>query len=187
MKQPSWVPGRARRITRSGLCIALLAVSARMSIPLPFYPVAFSMQTFVVLVMGLLLCPADSFFSMLGYLGLGLAGAPVFSQGGGLSYVLEPSFGYLLGFLFAAPLVSILSRRLRGDAGRVVACALASLLLSALGIAYFALIQGVYLHAPITLQMAWYMFYVYLPLDVAKLLLSVCAAAPLQRRLGAWL
>ena len=49
--------------------------------------------------------------SVLLYVALGLAGLPVFYPGGGPAYVLTPSFGYLIGFLFAAVLIGFVRER----------------------------------------------------------------------------
>ena len=81
----------------------LLAVSAKIKIP--FYPVPMTMQTFVVIALGI------SFGYKIGvatvglYLIEGILGLPVFSnspeQGVGLIYFTGPTMGYLIGFLFA--------------------------------------------------------------------------------------
>ena len=81
----------------------LLAVSAKIKIP--FYPVPMTMQTFVVIVLGI------SFGYKIGvatvglYLIEGILGLPVFSnspeKGVGLIYFTGPTMGYLIGFLFA--------------------------------------------------------------------------------------
>tara|TARA_B110001452_G_scaffold259408_1_gene255724 strand:+ start:1318 stop:1869 length:552 start_codon:yes stop_codon:yes gene_type:complete len=80
-----------------------LTVSAKLKIP--FYPVPMTMQTFVVLFLGI------SFGYKIGvatvglYLFEGIIGIPVFSnspeKGFGLSYFIGPTMGYLVGFLFA--------------------------------------------------------------------------------------
>ena len=82
----------------------LLTISAKIKIP--FYPVPMTMQTFVVIFLGL------SFGSKLAaatvglYLIEGLVGLPVFSnspeKGVGLVYFTGPTMGYLIGFLFTA-------------------------------------------------------------------------------------
>jgi biotin transport system substrate-specific component len=45
--------------------------------------------------------------SQLIYVVLGLIGIPVFTKGGGLSYIFEPSFGYLIGFILAACIIGV--------------------------------------------------------------------------------
>ncbi len=47
--------------------------------------------------------------SQIAYIGLGLSGLPIFASGGGWQYVLEPNFGYLLGFIFGAWLCGYLA------------------------------------------------------------------------------
>ncbi len=91
-------------LTISGLFAALIGAGAFIKITLPLQPVPmhFTLQWFFVLLAGLLLNKRTAAASVLVYLFLGLAGVPVFASGGGPSYVLKPTFGYLLGFAAAA-------------------------------------------------------------------------------------
>ena len=93
----------------SGLFSALTAAGA--FIKIPFYPVPFTLQTFVTALAALMLPPRWAALSQIVYLLLGLLGAPVFANGGGLEYVLRPTFGYLLLLPPAAALISYLHRR----------------------------------------------------------------------------
>ncbi|MBD2080535.1 biotin transporter BioY [Leptolyngbya sp. FACHB-17] len=70
---------------------------ASQSVPLYFLGVSY--QIGAVLLVGCLGGKNAAIMSQIAYLTLGLAGLPVFSQGGGLQYVSAPSFGYLLGFV----------------------------------------------------------------------------------------
>ena len=82
----------------------LLTISAKIKIP--FYPVPMTMQTFVVLFLGMSLGFKMAIATVLVYLLEGLLGIPVFSnspeKGVGLVYFTGPTMGYLIGFLFAA-------------------------------------------------------------------------------------
>ena len=82
----------------------LLTISAKIKIP--FYPVPMTMQTFVVLLLGMSLGYKMALASVIVYLLEGLLGLPVFSnspeKGVGLAYFTGPTMGYLIGFLFAA-------------------------------------------------------------------------------------
>ena len=98
-----------RYLIISGLFTALTAIGA--FIKMPFYPVPFTLQTFMTAFAGLMLPPRWAALSQLVYLLLGLLGAPVFANGGGLEYVLRPTFGYLLLLPPAAALISCLQRR----------------------------------------------------------------------------
>jgi len=77
----------------------LIAVGARLQVPMPGSPVPVTLQTLAVLVAGGLLGPWGGVSSVAAYLCLGVAGAPVFARGGGPAYLLGPTGGYLLGFL----------------------------------------------------------------------------------------
>ena len=57
------------------------------------------MQTLFVSLAGMLLGKKRGVLSVLTYIGIGLLGLPIFTQGGGPSYVLQPSFGFLIGFV----------------------------------------------------------------------------------------
>ena len=82
----------------------LLTISAKIKIP--FYPVPMTMQTFVVLLMGITLGWKISVSIISLYLFEGIIGLPVFAgtpeKGIGLIYFTGPTMGYLIGFLFAS-------------------------------------------------------------------------------------
>lgn len=65
-------------------------------------PVPITMQTLVVLLSGALLGKKKGTASQITYFFFGLFGLPWFSRGGGMAYVLSPTFGYILGFILAA-------------------------------------------------------------------------------------
>lgn len=85
---------RARYVIFAGLFTALTAIGA--FIRIPFYPVPFTLQTFFTALAGLLLPAHWAVLSQVVYIFIGLLGMPVFSNGGGFGYVLQPTFGYLL-------------------------------------------------------------------------------------------
>ncbi|MBR5540125.1 MAG: biotin transporter BioY [Clostridia bacterium] len=98
---------RVREMALIALFVALLAASAFFRIPLPPIPVTLQVQ--VALVGGILLGRRNGALATVVYLGLGLVGLPIFSGGGGFSYVLQPTFGFLLGFVGGAYLCGMLS------------------------------------------------------------------------------
>lgn len=102
-----------RELTVGGLFTALIAAGAFIKITLPTEPIPmhFTLQWFFVLLAGLLLGRRLAGASVGVYLLLGLAGVPVFASGGGLSYLLRPTFGYLLGFAAAAYIMAVLCER----------------------------------------------------------------------------
>ena len=81
----------------------LLTISAKIKIP--FYPVPMTMQTFVVILLGITFGYKAGAAAVCLYLIEGISGLPVFSnspeKGVGLSYFMGPTMGYLIGFLSA--------------------------------------------------------------------------------------
>ena len=81
----------------------LLTISAKVKIP--FYPVPMTMQTFVVLLMGIAFGWKIGLATISLYLFEGIIGLPVFAgtpeKGVGFVYFTGPTMGYLIGFLFA--------------------------------------------------------------------------------------
>jgi biotin transport system substrate-specific component len=84
----------------SSLFTAMTMFGAQVKIPFLFVPL--TLQTFFVLLSGLLLGPVYGAASQIVYLVLGFAGLPVFAEGGGAGYLLRPTFGYLLSFPLAS-------------------------------------------------------------------------------------
>ncbi|MDR2090881.1 MAG: biotin transporter BioY [Clostridiales bacterium] len=97
-----------RKIAFCGLFAALIAVGAKITIPGPIVP--FTVQFLFVNLAGVLLGKRGGMLSVGIYVALGLLGLPVFANGGGgIGYVLNPRFGYLIGFFagsYAAGAVS---------------------------------------------------------------------------------
>ena len=90
----------------------LLAVSAKVKIP--FYPVPMTMQTFVVLLLGVSFGYKIGLATIILYLMEGIIGLPVFSnspeRGVGFAYFTGPTMGYLIGFLSACFLASFVKK-----------------------------------------------------------------------------
>ena len=91
----------AVRMALCSLFTALIAIGAFLQIPLPNFDY-FTLQFFFVLMAGMLLGARLGALSAALYVLIGLLGIPVFAAGGGISYVLRPSFGFLLGFIVTA-------------------------------------------------------------------------------------
>ncbi len=89
-----------QELNRIALITALIAVLARLSIPLPFSPVPITGQLIGIFLSALLLGGKNAFIALLVYLILGAVGMPIFSYGlGGPGVLFGPSGGYLWGFL----------------------------------------------------------------------------------------
>ena len=88
------------------IVIGSIVLTISSKIKIPFYPVPMTMQTFVVLFLGIAFGSKIALATISLYLLEGILGMPVFSnspeKGVGLVYFTGPTMGYLIGFLFAA-------------------------------------------------------------------------------------
>ncbi|WP_424948302.1 biotin transporter BioY [Candidatus Spongiihabitans sp.] len=108
-----WAKQWARYIILATIGAALLTLSAKIKIP--FYPVPMTMQTFVVLALGIAYGSKLGAATVLLYLAAGVIGLPVFAgtpeKGIGLVYMMGPTGGYLLGFVVAAAATGYLAEQ----------------------------------------------------------------------------
>lgn len=138
-----WTQGR---IVRQGAVVLvgtlLLALSARVEIA--FWPVPFTMQTFVVLALGLVYGPVLGVATVVAYLGQGLMGLPVFAAGGGPAYLAGPTGGYLLGMVPAIWIAGQLAVRgwVANPFMAVAAAAIANTAVYALGVVWLSVYLG---------------------------------------------
>lgn len=133
-------------LTRVSLLLALLIVSAQFAIPIG--PVAISLQTLVVLIIGLILPARQAILTTSLYLVVGLIGLPVFAQAmGGPQSILLPSFGFVLSFIPAVWIISKIRQLPSRDkmSNYLLAIFLAHLIIYAIGLAYMTFILNFYL------------------------------------------
>lgn len=97
-----------------GLFTALIAIGAfiKIMIPLGLFEVTFSLQFLFALLAGFLLGHRTGGMSVAVYLIVGLLGIPIFAYGGGLGYLMRPTFGFLIGFLAAAFIAGLLTEKM---------------------------------------------------------------------------
>lgn len=120
-----------------GLAVATgLAAGVKMEIGI----VPITLQTFAVLMSGVLFGSRIGASSQLAYLLAGLAGVPWFSRGGGIGYLLSPTFGYVVGFVAAAYAVGFLAERGwdKSVAGSVGAMAAGIIIIYCFGLVWLA-------------------------------------------------
>lgn len=169
---------RTRSMLLCGLFAALTAIGAFITIPIP--PVPFSMQIFFAILSGLILGANQGAASVGVYILLGLVGLPVFTKGGGLSYIFQPTFGYLIGFVAGAWLAGYIVKK-RDD------YSIKTMLLAAfagagvdfvIGIPYFYLIMNLYLQNEMGIGAVVYStFLLFLPADVILMIFAAIFAS----------
>lgn len=103
-------------IVHCGMFASLMAVGAfiKIMIPIGVFEVTFSLQFFFALLAGFLLGSKRGLAAVGCYLLIGLAGVPVFAHGGGLMYLMKPTFGFLIGFAAAAYVAGKISETMPG-------------------------------------------------------------------------
>jgi biotin transport system substrate-specific component len=115
---------KSQHMALSIFLATLTAVGAQITIPVS--PVPFTLQTFFVLLAGLIGGARVGFLSIFIYLIMGAVGLPVFANlRGGWDVFLGPTGGYLIAFPFAAAIAGLIYRRV--GLGKIHAAALASL------------------------------------------------------------
>lgn len=106
---PRWLGTAAAAVV--GVC--LLTLSAKLQVP--FWPVPMTMQTLVVLMLGMAYGSRLGAGTVLAYLLVGAVGLPVFAgtpeRGIGLAYMMGPTGGFLMGFVLAAWITGLLAER----------------------------------------------------------------------------
>lgn len=117
MVEALWPAAGENRLARNLLLAivgtGLLTLSAKIQVPIPFVPM--TMQTFVVLVIGMAYGWRLGAATVLLYLAEGAAGLPVFASTppkiAGLAYLMDTTGGFLAGFVVAAALCGWLAER----------------------------------------------------------------------------
>ena len=133
-----------RRAARIIAFAAFTAIGAQLAVRLPFTPIPVTVQTLFVVLAGMTLGPRDGFFSMLAYIGAGIAGAPVFAEFSfGPAILLGPTAGYLAAFPAAALAAGWLFERLgSGRPAAFASAAAGGTLILLMGAAHLALMAG---------------------------------------------
>ncbi|GMG97439.1 biotin transporter BioY [Tepidimicrobium xylanilyticum] len=175
-----------REIVITSLFTALTAVGAFLSIPVGEVPI--TLQSMFVLLSGLLLGPKLGSLSQLIYVLLGLSGVRIFAGfSGGLQTVLSPSFGFLIGFIFAAYVVGKISHSgERLNLKRIFLASLAgTFTIYIFGVPYMYLILNMVIGKSITFSTALKTgCLIFLPGDTLKTILSSSTAVRILRRVN---
>jgi len=157
---------------------AVIAVCARLVLPLPFTPVPLTLANFGVLLVGLSLGSRRGFAAAALYLAWGAMGLPVFSPSGvgGLAQLLGPTGGYLLAYPVVGFIAGWIAERGTASFPRNLAAGfVAELVLFASGTAWLRVITGSWQRA-LAFGLAPFLF-----AEVMKIMLAAAAARKLQR------
>ena len=168
---------KTKGVIYCGLFTALIAVGAFIKIPIPVVP--FTLQYLFTMLAGLLLGSRLGTLSVLSYMLLGLAGLPIFSEGGGIWYVFKPSFGYIIGFAVGTFVTGWIAEHMENKTiPRYLIANLAGLFcVYAIGMIYYYIICNFVIDTPIAVgPLFLYCFVLAVPGDIALSILGAVVA-----------
>ena len=176
---------KTKGVIYCGLFTAFIAVGAFIKIPIPVVP--FTLQYLFTMLAGLLLGSRLGTLSVLSYMLLGLAGLPIFSEGGGLWYVFKPSFGYIIGFAVGTFVTGWIAEHMeKKTVARYLLANLAGLFfVYAIGMIYYYIICNFVIDTPIAVgPLFLYCFVLAVPGDIALSFLGAVVAKRVRPVLG---
>lgn len=176
---------KTKELVLCALFIALITAGTFLKIPIGND--VYTLQFLFTLLAGLLLGPRLGALAVGAYVLLGLLGFPVFAKGGGFAYVLQPTFGYLLGFIGQAYLNGAIVRQGRVTMRRILLANLVGMgIVYLLGLGYFYVISNFVIEAPVSLW--WVILYcgiLQLAPDFALVVLAAVLGLRMHRA-GLW-
>ena len=115
-------------------------------IKIPMFPVAITLQSIFVALSGIMLGYKRAFLAVSCYIISGLLGLPVFSGGSGFMYILNPMFGYLLGFILCSIIVGIICDKFKclTKINLFVVAFLGHVLIYLTGVIYYIFLLNIY-------------------------------------------
>lgn len=163
-----------KEIVLVSIFTGLTAIGASISIPMGEIPI--TMQTLFVLMSGVILGPKLGVLSQLTYLILGVIGIPIFAGfTGGIQSIMKPSFGFIIGFIFAAYIVGRIANPTKVFSPKRIwiACLAGTTVIYLIGLPYMYYILNIIMVRGLSfstvLQMGCLLF---LPGDLLKLALA---------------
>lgn len=153
---------------------ALTAIGAFIKVPIPYVP--FTLQYLFCALAGVILGSKLGALSQIVYVVIGLAGVPIFTEGGGFNYIFKPTFGYLIGFIIAAYVIG----KIRENINELTFIKAIFMLLSGLffiylfGVVYLYISYNLYLGKNISFYFAF--FYGFVVCIAGDLVLTILTA-----------
>ena len=163
--------------TKDMILISLFAALTSIGafIKIPFTPAPITLQFFFTALAGILLGSKLGAASQIVYVALGLVGAPVFTKPSGPSYIFEPTFGYLIGFIISAYVIGKVVETYKSSnfQNLMLACLLGLLAMYAIGVPYLYIILKYISHSSITFMAALKSgFILFIPGDLVKCIVT---------------
>lgn len=174
---------KIRTLAYTALFAALTAVGAFIRIPLGVSSI--TLQFLFTAMAGVMLGAKYGALSQLVYVVLGLVGIPIFTLGGGFGYVLQPTFGFLLGLIPAAFIIGKLTKKRSKPWQLALSCVAGLAALYLVGLPYMALILNAYMGKGMGFSaIMWAGMLPFLPGDALKIVVTALLCPILRKRLG---
>lgn len=162
-----------RRITYAAITVTLMIAGAYIKIP--FFPVPITLQNLFSILAGVILGWKYGVLSQIIYITLGLIGLPVFSSGGGIGYIFNPTFGYLLGFVLCTCVVGIIVKvkKIENFIGFFTVSVIGMICVYAIGVPYLFFVMNI-INAGSN-DFTWFLtngFLLFVPGDILKCILA---------------
>ncbi|PZE22112.1 biotin transporter BioY [Paenibacillus xerothermodurans] len=171
-----------RGVVFSALFAALLAASSYFNINLGISPVPISMQNFVVMLAGAILGPLYGFFSMALVIVLTALGIPLIHGSGGIDLILGPTGGFLWAYPFAALLIGLAAKRIKGRGTAAFVAMFVAMELFGSLLLYITAVPWLAHVAGYSMQKAMVQgCYPFLPGDAAKAVLGALIVLPIRQ------
>lgn len=170
-----------KKLALTAMFTTLIIIGAFIKIPIPYIP--FTLQVFFVNMAMLMLGAKWGGMAVGIYIAMGLIGIPIFTAGGGWSYVFHPTFGYLIGFFIGTIVGGNLMRLFKnGYLGMAVASIVFEIITYICGLTYFYFIQSAYLGVSVTAKTVFIScFLIFLPGDTISCVLGAVIVKRLSR------
>lgn len=179
---------KTRDLTMIAMFASLTAVGAFIKIPLPIVP--FTLQYFFCALGAMILGSKKGALSQSLYVLMGLIGIPIFTQGGGIQYIFNLTFGYLIGFILGAFVIGKITENTKKitNIKILIACILGLIIIYLFGVIHMYIIYNFYLGQVVGI---WKIINIgilaFLPGDlILSLMISIVGVKviPVLRRLG---
>lgn len=164
----------------------LIIIGTFIKIPIPVCP--FTLQFLFTNLSGLILGSRLGAIAVLIYIVLGLLGLPVFTSGGGLGYIFQPTFGYIIGFMVGTYLSGKVVETTKSYKMSLLllASAINLIVVYLFGMIYYFAISNFYLKSNIgVFSLFIYCFVLVVPGDIVLCIISAKLAKILNPILGA--
>lgn len=174
-----------KEMTLCAMFTVLIAAGAFIKVPIPVVP--FTLQFLFTMMAGLLLGGRLGAVSVAIYAVLGLAGLPIFAEGGGFWYLLKPSFGYIIGFAIGSYVTGKMTeKKEKMTFGWILAANFTGLaIVYGVGMVYYYIICNFVINTPIGVwPLFLYCFLLAVPGDICLCFLAAGLAKQLKPMLA---